>query len=145
MYFSAHNWLIPIYRNETELTFIPVPSYASSFTRIDDDYRSVSLPSPFEFGNSLYSTAYVKMIEKKLLLLMQIESCFYQYRSAPMDLLVLGVHTPHSPQAHSQLHSESLLHTGMIMTSAAKALSDIFLLHQHIQRLQVSLMMLVTL
>ena len=47
------------YRNETDLAFIPVPSYASSFTGSDDGYRSVSLPSLFRFGNSLYPTAYV--------------------------------------------------------------------------------------
>ena len=48
-----------INRNETDLAFIPVPSYASSFTGTDDGYRSVSLPSLFRFGNSLYPTAYV--------------------------------------------------------------------------------------
>ena len=85
------------------------------------------------------------MIEKKLLVFMQSESCFSlnNNRSAPMDLSVLGVHTLHIAQGHFQLHSESLLHTGMIMTSGAKAPSDIFLLHQHTQHMQVSLMMLV--
>ena len=85
------------------------------------------------------------MMEKQLFNCVQSESCFSHNRSAPMDLSVLGVHTLHITQGHSQLHSESLLHTGMIMTLDTKAPSDIFLLHQHIQHMQVSLTMLVTL
>ena len=129
------------------LPFINVSSSASSFTGVLDGYRSFSLPSQYKFGKLSYSTAYV-IVEKQSLNLHVFNvffSCTIYYRSAPMDSSVLGAHTLHISQEHSQLHSESLLHTGMIMTSGAKAPSDIFLLHQHIQHMQVYFMMLVTL
>ena len=60
--FSVHSGDLAIllhYRNATDLTFIPVPSSASSFTGVLDGFRRVSLPSQFRFGSLSYSTAYV--------------------------------------------------------------------------------------